>query len=749
MNESGHTSLASMDITTCDREPIHIPGAIQPHGFLIALDVTTWTVRYASENAGDFLAVTATAALGRSVEELFAPATVAALRQAATNPLFTQRALFIAHEQSAGKRRSSSFTLLAHQHRGCVIIEGEVFEGELQPGPLGVHHEMDKLLAGMEAATDMRSLLQTAAEQTRRITGFDRVLIYRFDPEWNGHVEVEDRNARLPSYLDLWFPASDIPRQARELYRVNRLRLIARASYEPVRLLARAGETEALDLSFSTLRSVSPIHREYMRNMGMESSMSISLMHEGDLWGLISCHHFDPKAVSFEVRATCELLGKVLSLQIAGHQQREALAYRMRLNSVLSRLIGGISRQRDVISGLRGQSADLLALADANGAAVLFQDRLELIGRTPTKEQIIALAEWLHLHASDEVTAFERLAEADPAATEYNNSASGLLAISLSRVHRNFVLWFRPEVITTVKWGGNPAKPVEQPAQEPTRLHPRKSFEAWAEIVRGRSIPWRSAEMEVARDLRSRILEIVLQRAEQLAAISEELVSANKELETISYTISHDLRAPLRAMYGYADSLREDAADKLDADQLDRVDRISHSAHRLDDMIRDVLRYGHVSRIEFAPEPVILGEIVRKLLEEQPALQAGNADVRVEGTFPTVMGNAELLEQTLLPVLCNAVKFAAPGVKPVVTIKAERRDFRVRIWIEDNGIGIAPEHQHRIFEFFQQVHPEAMFEGKGIGLAIAKRAVTRLRGNIGVESIPGRGSRFWIELPSV
>jgi chemotaxis family two-component system sensor kinase Cph1 len=749
MNVPGHAPPSRLDITTCDREPIHIPGAIQPHGFLIALDATTWAVRYVSENVERFLGFTAQASLGRSVEDLFSPPVVSAVREAADHPLFTQRAIFIAYARSDRAPNSPMFVLLAHRYAGCIIMEGEAIEGDSPPQPRpGVHHHMDMLLANMEVATDIGSLMQMIAVETRSLTGMDRVMIYQFDPEWNGNVVAEDRNSRLPSYLGRRFPASDIPRQARELYRINRLRLIAHNNYEPVRLLAQPGEVEPLDLSLSTLRSVSPIHLEYMRNMRMSSSMSISLMRGNELWGLISCHNREPKIVPFEVRATCELLSQVLSLQITAREQAARLAYRNQLNAVLTRVMASMSRQQDVFSALHGQSAEWLALTDATGAAVLLGGRIELIGRTPTREQVSALADWLRQHAPGEVTAFDRLAELFPAAADYRTLASGVLAIALSRVHRSYVLWFRPELVATVKWGGNPTKPVKRLANEPTRLHPRKSFEAWAEIVRGRSAPWRASEVEVARELRSGIMEIVLQHAEQLAALSDELSTANKELATVSYTISHDLRAPLRAMYGYADSLREDAEDRLSPDELDRLIHISRAAHQLDGMIRDVLRYGHVSRVEFEPEPISLEEIVRKVLQQNPALRASGADIRVEGPLPMVLGHSELLEQSLFALLSNATKFVRPGILPIVTIKATPHASLVRLWIEDNGIGIAPEHQTRIFEVFYCVHPRSMFEGNGIGLAIVKRAMIRMQGHVGVESIPGAGSRFWMDLPS-
>lgn len=749
MDASPPTPPAPLDLSTCDREPIHIPGAIQPHGFLIALRADTRTVSHASENTERFLAQPAHALLRRSVDELFPPPVVATLREPEQNPLFSQRPLFLAYAQTPAAPSSGRYALLAHQHGGYVILEGESVEAHGAPNPRpGVHHELDAVLAGMEAVSDLRSLLQIAAEEAQRITGFDRVMIYQFDSEWNGNVVAEVHNTRFPSYLGLRFPASDIPRQARELYRRNRLRLIARAHYDPVNLVADPRETAPLDLSLSTLRSVSPIHREYMANMGMESSMSVSLICGGQLWGLISCHGRDPKIVPFDVRATCELLGQVLSLQIVSREHAATLSRRNRLNGILSRLIAEMSRHQDVIQGLRAQSADLLELAGATGAAVLLNDRIQRFGRTPTEDQIAALASWLAQEANDDVLAFDRLGATHPDAAAYSDVASGLLAVSLSRVHRHFVLWFRPEVIATVTWGGNPAKPVQPQPDEPSRLHPRKSFEAWTEIVRGRSSPWDEAELHAAADLRIGILDIVLQQAERHAALVDELMRANQELETISYTISHDLRAPLRAMYGYADSLRDDAADRLNADELRRVEKISHAAHHLDDMIRDVLRYGHVSRIEVNLQPVDLDAFVRKLLRETPALQTSRANTRIEGDLPAVQADAELLDYALSALLENAVKFVARDTPSVVTLRAERRASRIRLWIEDNGIGIKPEHQSRIFDVFQRVHPDALYAGNGVGLAIAKRAIFRMRGDIDVESKDQLGSRFWIELPA-
>jgi light-regulated signal transduction histidine kinase (bacteriophytochrome) len=317
----------------------------------------------------------------------------------------------------------------------------------------------------------------------------------------------------------------------------------------------------------------------------------------------------------------------------------------------------------------------------------------------------------------------------------------------VSRVHPNYILWFRPEVVTTVRWGGNPAKPADAEGKEPMRLHPRKSFEAWVEIVRGRSTPWQPAEIDAARELRSGIIEVVLHHAERFAEVTEQLARTSKELETISYTVSHDLRAPLRAMYGYADALLEDAAPRLVPEDVHRLERISSAAHRLDRMIRDVLRYSHVSRMEIERGAVELDKLVRNVIATEPALDTHRDAIKIINPLPALMSSAELLKESIAALLSNAVKFVPPGRAPQVKIRAEERPNRVRVWCEDNGAGITPEFQQRAFSMFERIHAGQDSEGNGVGLAIVKRAVTRLGGEVGVESTPGEGSRFWIDLP--
>jgi chemotaxis family two-component system sensor kinase Cph1 len=729
------------DLTACDREPIHIPGSIQPHGFLLAADETSRRVRHVSANVRETLGLDPADTLGRSLDEIIGPAAAGRLRDAAADPLFSRRAM----QLDRITRGSRTFLLLGHRHADNLIIEGEaVAEGS---SFRDIHYQLENFLSQMEAAITVNALLQLAAEETRRITGFDRVMVYQFDPEWNGIVIAEDRNEVLPSYLDLRFPASDIPRQARELYRLNRLRLIARSDYEPVRLLAARTDAPPLDLSLATLRSVSPVHLEYMRNMGTGSSMSISLMRSGQLWGLISCHSRAARVVPFEVRSTCDLLGQVLSLQLSAREHAAALRYRMELRTLLSTLMSSMARHEKFSAGLGTENKALLQLTAAAGTAVVADGEINLHGRTPTKPQVEALVRWLSQPGREEVFATDALPSVHPEAKEYAWSASGLLAISISRVNRSFVLWFRPEVIATVTWGGDPNKPVEKDTGGTMRIHPRKSFETWIETVRGRAQPWQPPEIETARELRSAVIEIVLQNAEKLALLTEELTRTNKELETFSYTVSHDLRAPFRHIRGYAELLKIDKGRMLDDEGRQFLEHVLAGAGYAGRLVDNILAFSQMGRSPLAVSPIALDELVADVIGDLRLEVAKRPIEWSIARLPTVQADGPMLRTVVHNLVENALKYTRDRKPAKIEIGTQSAEAEHIVFIHDNGVGFDMKYRDKLFGMFQRLHRWEEFEGTGIGLASVRRIVGRHGGRVWAESVLNEGATFFFSLP--
>jgi two-component system, chemotaxis family, sensor kinase Cph1 len=750
--EGGRVSEATLhlaephgDLAACDREPIHLSSAIQPHGALLALD-RDLRVERASANAASFVGLTLDplqASEPPGLETVLPPAWHDLAGQVRAWLDGGER-IFLAGGLGASGRR---VTALAQRLRdGGVLLEFEA--GSLD------FHAAGRLQARVQAdleqlgrAEDLHGLCALAAGQVRELTGFNRVLIYRFTEAWDGVVVAEDGDGALPSYLGLRFPASDIPSQARELYRLNRVRIIPDAQYQPqpIRMAGAAPEPEPLDLSASVLRSVSPVHLEYMRNMGTAASMSVSILVEGRLWGLISCHHATPRLVSLQVRNACDFLAQVTALQISALERTSEASRRIELAAVQAELLARMARERQFTSGLALKPAAWLALAGATGAAAVVEGEVTAAGLTPERTQILDLIDWLNREEQSDVFCTHELGERFPPARGYADVASGVLALRTSQLHCSYVLWFRPEVIQEVTWGGDPRKAVQETTG---RLTPRTSFEQWKEKVRGRATPWESAVVETARAFRHAILNVVLRQAEERAELAGELQRSNRELEAFSYSVSHDLRAPFRHIVGYAELLQE-REDRLDETSGRYVRSIRDSAISAARLVDDLLQFSKVGRATLSTGRVDMNKLVaeaRRSLE--PDLDGREIDWRLE-TLPPAFGDATMLRQVLVNLISNAAKYTRPRPKAQIAVYAESSGAETTYVVADNGVGFDMAYAGKLFGVFQRLHRAEEFEGTGIGLAIAQRVVERHGGRIWAEGAVDRGASFRFALPRV
>lgn len=740
----------SSPVVACEREPIHLPGAIQPHGFLVALDEESLRATYASANVEQYLHRPVDKILDQPAADIFGPGILGKLDLARQDKLFARKAIHLKGDSLGDLTTGRELDLVAHRRDGLILLEGETVALNSAESILELHARLEPVLDDMERAESVLSLCQQAAVEVRQLTGFDRVLIYQFDVEWNGRVIAEDRNEFLPSYLDLRFPAEDIPRQARELYRLNRLRLIVSADYQPVSIIAsprysRAGQP--LDLSLSTLRSVSPVHLQYMRNMGTASSMSISIIRNDTLWGLISCHHHQPRSLSFARRAACELLGQVFSLQLTAREQNDHFSRRVQRQGVLTTLLAKLSGQPNFVEALGHHSSEVMALVGAQGFAILHEKRCVLCGETPLEDEVKALGEWLGNQPIWEVFHSDSLSREFSPAANYSATASGLLAVSVSRVHTTYVLWFRPEVVETVTWGGDPRKTWQASETSPAALTPRSSFEAWKQVVRARSVPWLAEDVEVASEFRQAIVSVVLKRAEEMAALAEELTKANRELAAFSYSVSHDLRAPFRHIRSYAEILREEKQANLDEEAVSILDRILDASHHAGKLVDNLLAFAQMGRTAMKQQPVDMDKLVEELRDELMDLVT---DRKVEWSIaplPKVKGDLMLLRQVWQNLFENALKYSR--TKPVAQIKvtAEELDGFVHFHVKDNGVGFDPRYTDKLFGVFQRLHRTEDFEGTGIGLANVRRIVERHGGKTWADGKLGEGATFSFSLP--
>jgi light-regulated signal transduction histidine kinase (bacteriophytochrome) len=727
------------DLASCDREPIHIPGRIQPHGLFFFLEQNSYKVLQASANCEAMFGGPIENILNKPLDLVLGRDLKGPIESTLIDPGFPRYIDRISLQSPAG---TASYHVIAHRKDGGIIVELEsIPEGEHEL--LDPSSPMEEFLASRPANANTVQLANAAAQVIRRVTAFDRVLVYRFDENWNGTVIAEDRNETLPPYLGLSFPASDIPKQARELYRLNRIRLISDANYSPVSLIPELNPLTGrpLDLSFSTLRSVSPVHVEYMRNMGTMASMSFSLLRDGQLWGLISCHNSTPRHTSFQRRAACDILCQILSLELASYERNQEDRYLIFLQSVQARLLLHMTEQPRFIGGLLQHTDDLLALTASEGAAIVFEDECHLIGKTPAEPQVREITEWLKGRGS-EVLHTDCLPEQFPEVEHCSDVASGLLAVSMSKLERSYVLWFRPELVKTIVWGGDPAKAVS--TEE--RISPRKSFEAWKQVVRHRSLPWRSSEVSAATELRNSMVGIVLRRAEEIAQLNAELERSNRELEAFSYSVSHDLRAPLRHIAGYADLLRETSGESLNDKAMRYLDTINESAEFAGTLVDNLLHFSRVGRVRLEMMPVNFDRVVRDISRELQREAEGREIRWTISPLPTVEGDLVMLQVVWRNLLGNAVKYTRNRAVAEIQVGCENKDHEFIFYVRDNGTGFDMKYADKLFGVFQRLHRMEEYEGTGIGLANVRRIISRHGGRTWAFGEVDKGATFYFSL---
>ena len=588
---------------------------------------------------------------------------------------------------------------------------------------------------------------QIIVQEVRKVTGFDRVMLYKFDDDGHGSVIAEEKIESLEPYLGLHYPESDIPKPARKLFCANWIRFIPNSHATNVEIIPNIHPVtqRATDLTNSILRSASKCHIEYLHNMGVGASLTISLIKEGKLWGLIACHHQQPKYVSYEVRKACEFLGRVIFSEVSAREETEDYDYRMRLTYIQSTLIDYMSQAENFIDGLVKHKPNILDLTSAQGAAICFGGNWSLIGETPTIEELNFLVGWLKKNVEKEIFYTDSLAQIYPDAEKFKNVASGLLAIPISQ--RNYVLWFRPEVIQTVNWGGDPNRPYDV-KQDEDNLHlcPRKSFDLWKQTVQLTSLPWRAVEVKAALELRKAIVNIILRQADELALLAADLERSNGELKKFAYVASHDLQEPLNQVANYVQLLEMRYKQSLDEDADEFINYVVEGVSLMQTLIDDVLAYSKVD--------MQIGDFQRIEVEKALERALNNLRGRISQTeavithskLPVIMADGTQLMQLFQNLIGNAIKFRSE--KPVeIDIHASRLEDEWLFRVRDNGIGIDPQFSDRIFVIFQRLHARDEYPGTGMGLAICKKIVECHRGRIWVESQLGEGATFYFTIP--
>ena len=743
MSQTDQESFEAL-LLNCADEPIQYPGAIQPHGLLLTLSEPDWRIRQVSANVEALLGFAAEQVIGQPLQVLLGEERTARIRELATAQLAGDV------EQLLVTIDGVEFEALLHRSQDVLILELEAQDPHARARDRELSGNMGRMLRQLHAARSLPELYEISVREIQRMTGYDRVLIYRFEEEGHGQVIAEASSPSMELFNGLFFPASDIPEQARELYRRNWLRIIPDAAYEPVPLVPRlrSDNGQPLDLSFSTLRSVSPIHCQYMKNMGVLSSMSVSLLQDGRLWGLISCGHRTPLYISHELRSTCQALGQVLSLQISALEALEVSRQRDAKMQALAELDAAMAAADDnVFDGLAQHPQLLMELTDAHGVAIIEGQALHRFGRCPEPGQIRELHRWLN-GRGEQVFSSHHLSSIYPPAETFQAVASGVLAMSLPKPVDNGVLWFRPEVKETIQWSGDPDKPLNfEESEAGLRLRPRTSFEIWKVEMAGIAAKWSHGDIFAANDLRRSALEDDLARQVRR---EQQAVRARDELVAV---VSHDLRNPMTVISMLCGMMQKTFSS--DGPHTSRrissaIDTMQQAASRMNVLLEDLLDTSKIEagRYIINPQPLEVSQI----FEEAYSLLAPLAlDKSIDLSFNAepdlkVQADPERLFQVLSNLIGNAIKFTPKQGR--IGVAAMASGSEILFTVRDSGEGIAPEQLPHIFERYWTVK-EGNPTGTGLGLYISQGIIKAHGGVLAAESTIGQGSEFRFTVPMV
>jgi two-component system, chemotaxis family, sensor kinase Cph1 len=753
MSERVTDLTQTADLTNCDREPIHIPGLIQPHGVLLVLQQPDLKIIQVSSNSFELVGWHPQELLGNPLLNLLTQSQIDTIWQCLSEDFDHVNPLNISIK---GKTKLLRFDGIVHRLNTLIVLELEPKQTKHKADFLEFYQRVKGTITKIQKASTLLSTCEVVVKEVRKVTGFDRVMVYQFDAEGAGRVIAEDRADALTPYLGLQYPPTDIPKQAKQLYTLNWLRLIPDSTYEPAALVPAHNplDSSPTDLSLSVLRSVSPLHLEYLKNMGVGASMSISLIQNQKLWGLIACHHSTPRYVPYRVRTICEFVGQVMSVELGTKQDREDLDYKMTLKSLSSKFVESLSQSKTFLDGLIQLNSNLLDIVNATGVVICALEQIICIGKTPPEAELPALRDWIKTNIQHNLFQTRSLPEIYPKAEPFKAVASGLLALEISKVNQNYIIWFRPEVIQTVNWGGNPNKPVEVVVDGEMRLSPRKSFELWQETVQGCSLAWKPCEVEIVTELRSLIVGIILSQADEMAKINLELERSNTELDAFAYVASHDLKEPLRGIHNYSNFLMEDYADVLHSEGIAKLQTLVRLTQRMEDLINSLLHYSRLGRTELLRQSINLNDLVGQAIETLKISQPlQRFEFRLPRSLPTIECDRTQVNELFTNLISNAIKYNDKTEKLVEIgfIESETQSDKDPIfytfYVRDNGIGIPQQHLERVFQIFKRLHTQDAYGGgTGAGLTIVKKIVERHGGKIWIESTPGKESTFYFTL---
>lgn len=750
LQEKANPYSVNYDLTNCDDEPIHIIRYIQPHALVIVCSLDLTKTVFISNNCTQFLNLSVADCLQAPPSVIIPDEVIQQIKyQLNINQDFDE----INPIDCSSFHEGENYVAVVHINEdNLIVIEIEPRQSTMRS--INFQIQVGRSIEKIQKENRYPLFLETAAQEIKKLTGFDRVMVYRFDEEGHGVVVAEALNEDLNPFLGIHYPATDVPKQARALFLKNKLRFISDLETEPAVLFpVRHPVTQSpFSQTYSHARGTSPIHVEYLLNMGVKGSMTVAIVKNNELWGLFACHHYESIWLDYSLRVIIKLMSQIVSSHLL---LNSALDYKQNIldaQIVKSKILDQMIKSSDAISGLMHEEYKITDLFDNCGAVIYTNDEITTLGDTPSVIDIKEIILGAQLGSDSLIWKSNHLKKDIPAVKDTIGNIAGALILIISHTpDQQLIIWFRKEKKENVYWAGNPEKSVVK-TKENVRLSPRKSFEKWQEIIKDKSEKWKKEETNIALSLRSDIKEFFLAMYNELRSANLSLEEAYKELDSFSYTVAHDLRAPLRSIKGFAQILEEDYEEVLGDEGKNVLNVILNSANKMNNYINDILNIAKLGRQGYYFVKLDIEKMIKEIfddLAEAEKATAPNRDILLEFTnkIPPIVADHSTIRQLLRNVIDNAIKYTKKEktAKLIVDYSQERNHHILSI--SDNGIGFDVKYKEKVFEFFSRLTSDKDFEGTGVGMAIAHKIISKHNGSIDCISREGIGTTFEIKIP--
>lgn len=732
-----------VDLSNCDKEPIHLIGRIQPHGLLMVIDRTTFSIEQVSANIGELVPDT-------GFENWIGSCILDFLPKKNRDWFETVFVNTGYGEIELGKGKFYGF---CHISDGKIVLECEPYSSPSEQEQLQQLEKLSLLKSHLNKLEDPFKMADLVAKEMQQYLDYDRVNVIRFDRNWNSEVIGESLKWDTAPFLGHRFPASDIPQVARNLLVYKVIRQIPDVKGEAVDIIPYINPTTGAPTNIlrSELRNPSEIHLEYLNNMDVSATISFSIIGKGRLWGLITCHNYRPVFIEAWQRRICYLMTQSLASEVASTQKAADLKTLKQLNKRRLTLVEALEKHGDLATGLDQEQINSLLADEGIGAAILLDQKLCIYGPTPSEREIARILDWLVRHNTNKVFHTRSLWKSFPEAGMYRDQACGLLALEISKYNNEYLLFFKPEIPRVRIWAGEPEKPA---LKEGDYIHPRKSFEKWEEIVRGKSDKWSKNELDVAKTFVKDITAFQLrdqavslkQLNSQLKMTASKLQAKNNQLEDFSLIMAHNLKGPMNNILLLHEYYKEEPTEANSQFLLQKIPGI------VENMITTMNDLNKLmdTRLEdeLPSEEVGLAEIIQREWENLQTEDSQSAGARLLADLqvPYLYLPKVYAESILHNFISNALKYRSADRSPQVEVKTWEQAEDICISVADNGLGMDLNAVgDKLFGLYKTFHFHK--QAKGMGLYLTKMQAEALGGKITVESEPDRGTRFIVCFP--